>query len=31
MKKSNKRKRKLSINISIAKKNSKILNLMLPN
>jgi large subunit ribosomal protein L35 len=31
MKKSNRRKRKLSINISIPKKNSKILNLMLPN
>ena len=30
MKKSNKRKRKLSVNILINKKNSKILNLMLP-
>lgn len=30
IKKSNKRKRKLSINISIEKKRSKILNLMLP-
>jgi large subunit ribosomal protein L35 len=30
MKKSNRQKRRLSVNIFIAKKNSKILNLMLP-